>query len=265
MKGNKLIKKEILIIATWIFIIVLKFIIEPITQTIPYFIQDFIGRVIIYIWSVIGIILLSFCFTNLFSAILIHFKIRSLEKDSSEYLNRNQEFYIKLESAKYFATIFSFIYLLFASMFIMGIIFTFYNLILIIFTILKLNKSKKDTKDYLELNNKFNLELKNMVIFQLISAISYFFLKYDAIINYGNGAHYIKFLPDFIFLIIQTILYFTIFKKMVLENISLSIKSKFIITIVYLIIFSILLIAITSLSIAENSNGLKVLSILANN
>ena len=148
MKKFKLSRRELVIIDLLIFVLVIKFAYEPIIKNISDKFQMYIDRVLLFIWFIIGILILTFCFTNLFSAIQILFKKKKLNNESQEYIYKTQEFYIKLNNAKYFARIFLFIYLLFNSMLIMGILFMIYNLICSISDICKLKHINSQEKEY---------------------------------------------------------------------------------------------------------------------
>ena len=239
MKKFKLSRRELVIIDLLIFVLVIKFAYEPIIKNISDKFQMYIDRVLLFIWFIIGILILTFCFTNLFSAIKILFKKKKLNNESQEYIYKTQEFYIKLNNAKYFARIFLFIYLLFNSMLIMGILFMIYNLICSISDICKLKHINSQEKEYNEIIFKINNELQNVVLYSIIINISYFYLRYNSVLfQYTQGLNneVMRFIIGIIVIIIQLLVYFIFIKKRILSSGRLvKYSTKMIIVITYVL------------------------------
>ena len=235
----KLSRKELVIIDLLIIILVIKFAYEPFVKNVTSNVQINIDKILLFMWFIIGIVLLTFCFTNLFSAIQIFFKRRKIDKKSEEYINKTQEYYIKLNNAKYFGKIFLFIYLLFNSLFIMGIIFLIYNFVLSILDIHKLKYINSSEKEYNETIYKINSEIQNMSLYSIIINMSYFYLQYNSIIfkYVPNNAKMLKiFIFGIAFIIIQMLVYFIFIRKIIFTSNKLKkISSKLIINLIYII------------------------------
>lgn len=237
MKKIKLSRKELVIIDLLIFILVIKFAYEPIIKYATPVVQSNIDRVLLFIWFIVGIMLLTFCFTNYFSAIQIFFKKRKINKDSQEYIYKTQEYYIKLNNAKYFAKIFLFIYLLFNSLFVMGIIFLIYNFILSLSDIKKLKTIHSTEKEYNETVLKINSEIQNIALYSIIVNMSYFYLKYNNSLfrvtqNVSGVTN--RFMIGILFIVIQIIIYFVFIKRKLLSsNRLIKYGSKLMISIIY--------------------------------
>ena len=192
---RRLNKKEIVIILFLLFTVFLKYVYKPFTIEVSSSTGAIIDSALLFIWFIVGIILLSFCFTNLFSAIAIKSKMKGLKEESSEFISKKQEYYIKLNNAIYFGKIFSFIYLLYNSMFIMGLLFTSYNFILSVIDALKLKKIDTDSKEFKEISNSFKYHLDEMIFFNMIATIALFYLRYEEL-SYGH------FMPGFVCILI---------------------------------------------------------------
>ena len=245
MKKIKLSRKELIIIDLLIFVLVIKFAYEPIIKNVSDKMQMYLDRALLFIWFIIGIMLLTFCFTNLFSAIQILIQKKKINKESQEYIYKTQEYYIKFNNAIYFAKIFLFIYLLFNSLFIMGIIAMIYNFIFCISDNNKLKRIKSDEKEYNEIIYKVNNELQNITLYSIIINISYFYLRYNSALfqfSQSTNTEIIKFLIGILFLIAEIIFYFSVVRKIILSsNILVKFSSKIKVVISYVIINFILL------------------------
>ena len=241
MRNIRLSKREIVIIDLLMFVLVLKLAYEPMVDGLAYYTQGLLERFLLAVWFVVGIILLSFCFINFFSALAIRSKMKGLDSKSSEYINKSQEYYIKLNNAKYFGKIFIFIYLLFNSMFVMGIFFLSYNIILAFIDIRRLKNLDETSTKYKDIKYNFDNEIKNMITYSIIANISLFYLRYSLVISQGN--HYIRFLPGFIVVLMQALLYFLVIRK-ILKREKMKPITKYLIIIIYMIVFSLILLGI---------------------
>ena len=239
MKKLKLSRKELVIIDLIIFVLVIKFAYEPVTKNINDVVQMYLDRALLFVWFIIGIMLLTFCFSNLFSAIQIFIKKKKLNIETQEYIYRTQEFYIKLNNAKYFAKIFFFIYLLFNSMFIMGILFMIYNLSISILDFCKLKHINSQEKEYNETLLRINSELQNVVLYSLIINISYFYLRYNSVsFQYSQGLNdtVLKFIIGIAVIIIQLLVYFLLIRKKIVSSTRLvKYSTKYIIVVLYVL------------------------------
>lgn len=249
--NRKLSKKEIVILLFLIFTVFLKYIYEPFINSISNNVRAIVDSALLFIWFIVGITLLSFCFSNLFSAIAIKIKTKGLKKESSEYLNKMQEYYIKFNNAKYFGKIFGFIYLLYNSMFLMGLLFTSYNLILSFIDLLRMKKMDSNSKEYKETNDYYMYHLDEMTFFNLIATIAFFYLRYEEL-SYGN------FIPGFICIVVQILLYLILIKRKVFKGSNA--KKKYVICILYMIFFLCFLLFIFNISIYLTNIGILSIS-----
>ena len=241
MKKIKLSRKELVIIDLLIFVLVIKFAYEPVVNNISDNALMYLDRALLFIWFIIGIMLLTFCFTNLFSAIQIFFKKRKLNSESQEYIYKTQEYYIKLNNAKYFAKIFLFIYLLFNSMFIMGIVFLIYNFILFFSDYSQLKYISSEEKKYNEAIYRINNDLQNVVLYSIIINISYFYIRYNSILfNYSQNTNdaLMRFVIGIMIIIIQILVYFFILRKKLLSSSRLIKYSRKLILVISYVIFN---------------------------
>ena len=253
MKKIKLSKKELVIIDLLIFILFIKFAYEPVIKSVSPEVQVLVDRSLLFIWLIVGILLLTFCFSNLFSAIQILINRRKVNKDSEEYIYKTQEYFIKFNNAKYFAKIFIFIIFLFNSLFIMSVIFLVYNLFLSFKDMNSLKFIHSTEKEYNETVYKINSEIQNISLYSIIINMSYFYLQYNSSIfkySQNNNDLLNRFLLGILIIVLQIIIYFIFIRKIInSSNRITSINRKLLLSIIYAISsFSLLNVLIYYLS-----------------